>query len=238
VTHASTPSAASGSGDRAIRIAASILAADFSKLGDEVTAAERGGADWIHVDVMDGRFVPDITIGPVIIEAVRAVTGLPIDVHLMVVEPERHLRACVRSGATSLTVHAEVSPHLDYVLQQIKDLGARAAVAINPSTPADVLAPVLGSLDMVLVMTVNPGYAGQAFIASALPKVRQIRGWIAERGPSIDLQVDGGINDATAPRAVAAGADILVAASAVFKGYGGIEASIARLRRAASEVTV
>jgi ribulose-phosphate 3-epimerase len=223
---------------RRLLIAASILSADFSRLGDEVTAAERGGADWIHVDVMDGRFVPEITIGPVIIAAVRAVTALPIDAHLMVVEPERHVAACVRSGATSVTVHVEAAPHLHRVIQQIKEHGARAAAAINPGTPAEVLVPVLPDLDMALVMTVNPGYAGQTFIASALPKVREIRSWIEQRALAADVQVDGGINEATAPQAVAAGATVLVAASAVFKGEGGIEASLRRLRRAAAGVTV
>lgn len=219
---------------RAVRIAASILAADFARLGEEVAAAERGSADSIHVDVMDGRFVPEITIGPVIIAAVRRSTSLPIDAHLMVVEPERHVAACVHSGATSITVHAEAAAHLHRVLQQIKELGARAAVAINPATPAQALAPVLSDLDMALVMTVNPGYAGQTFIPSALSKVREVRSWITQGELGTELQVDGGINETTAGLAVAAGADVLVAASAVFAGEGGIEASLRRLRRAAN----
>jgi ribulose-phosphate 3-epimerase len=243
VTPALHPSGASGSGATRsqpgrVLIAASILAADFARLGDAVAAAERGGADWIHVDVMDGRFVPEITIGPVIIEAIRTVTALPIDAHLMVADPERHVDACVRSGATSVTVHVEATPHLQRVIQHIRERGARAAAAINPATPAGALAPVLPDLDMALVMTVNPGYAGQTFIASALPKVREIHAWIEQGGLAVDLQVDGGINDATAGQAVAAGATILVAASAVFKGAGGIEASLARLRRAAAGVRV
>ena len=216
-----------------VRIAASVLGADFTRLGEQVGAAERGGADAIHVDVMDGRFVPEITIGPVIIEAVRRSTALPIDVHLMIVEPDRQLDRCVRSGATSLTVHVEAARHLHRVIQQIKDLGAKAAVALNPATPLVAVEPVLGDLDMVLVMSVNPGYAGQRFIPAALPKIRQLREWIATRGLSLNVQVDGGINDSTAAQAVAAGANVLVAASAIFQGTGGIEASVPRLRQAA-----
>lgn len=219
---------------RTIRIAASILSADFTRLGEEVAAAERGGADAIHVDVMDGRFVPEITIGSVIIAAARRSTGLPLDVHLMIVEPERHLESCVRSGANSLTVHVEATTHLHRMVQQIKDLGARAAVALNPATALSAIEPILPDLDMVLLMTVNPGYAGQRFISSVLPKVRQLRGWISERGLQVDVQVDGGIHESTAPLAVAAGADVLVAASAVFQGEGGVEPSIRRLRQAAS----
>lgn len=217
----------------AVRIAASILSADFTRLGEQVEAAQRGGADAIHVDVMDGRFVPEITIGPVIIEAVRRSTSLPIDVHLMVVEPDRQLDRCVRDGAASLTVHVEAARHLHRVIQQIKDLGAKAAVALNPATPLVAVEPVLGELDMVLVMSVNPGYAGQRFIPEVLAKVRQLREWIATRGLALDVEVDGGINDSTAAQAVAAGSNVLVAASAIFHGEGGIENSIRRLRRAA-----
>lgn len=216
-----------------VRIAASILAADFTRLGEQVGAAQRGGADAIHVDVMDGRFVPEISIGPVIIDAVRRSTSLPIDVHLMVVEPDRHLDRCVRSGAASLTVHVEAARHLHRVIQQIKDLGAKASVALNPATPLVAVEPVLGELDIVLVMSVNPGYAGQRFIPEVLSKVRQLREWIATHGLALDVQVDGGINDSTAAQAVAAGADGLVAASAIFHGEGGIETSIRRLRSAA-----
>lgn len=218
----------------AFRIAASILSADFAHLGEAVAAAERGGADWIHVDVMDGRFVPEITIGAVIVEAVRSVTRLPVDVHLMIVEPERHVDRFVRAGAASITVHAEATAHLHRLVQQIKDQGVRAGVALNPATPAGVLEPVLDEVEMALLMTVNPGYAGQRFIRSVLPKIRQVGSRLAERAGPADLQVDGGINETTAPEVVAAGANVLVAASAIFRGEGGIEASLARLRDAAN----
>ncbi len=222
----------------AIRLSASILAADFARLGEEIAAAERAGVDAVHVDVMDGRFVPEITIGPVIVDAVRRVTALPIDVHLMIVEPEHHISAMVRAGATSITAHVEAATHPHRLIQQIKDLGVRAAAALNPATPLGAVEAVLADLDMVLLMTVNPGYAGQRFIPSVLPKIRQLRGWLPERAPHVDLQVDGGINDATAADCVAAGANILVAASAIFKGEGGIEASVHRLRAAAQPARI
>jgi ribulose-phosphate 3-epimerase len=213
----------------AVQIAASILSADFAALGDAVRAAERGGADRIHVDVMDGRFVPPITIGSVVVEAVRRVSALPIDVHLMVDDPERHLDAFARAGASSLVVHVEATPHPHRALCAIRALGVQAGVALNPGTPAEAVSELTEVLDNVLVMSVNPGYAGQAFIASSLSKVRRLRALV---GPSVPIGIDGGISPQTAPAAVAAGADVLVAASAIFQAPEGIEAAIARLRAA------
>jgi ribulose-phosphate 3-epimerase len=215
-----------------VEIAASILAADFARLGDQVAAAERAGADAIHVDVMDGRFVPEITVGPVVIEAVRRSTRLPVDVHLMVVEPERHVDACIRSGASVVTVHQEAAVHLHRVVTHIKERGARAAVALNPGTPLAAVEPLLPVLDMVLLMTVDPGYAGQRFLRLVLPKVRQLREWVRTRDLSLRVQVDGGITPQTAAEAVRAGADVVVAASAIFHSSEGVEAAVARLRRA------
>jgi ribulose-phosphate 3-epimerase len=215
----------------AVQIAASILSADLTALGDAVRAAERGGADRIHVDVMDGRFVPPITIGSGVVEAVRRVSSLPIDVHLMVEAPERHLDAFAAAGASSLTVHVEATPHPHRVLGAIRALGVQAGIALNPGTPADALAELTEMLDQVLVMSVNPGYAGQAFIASVLPKVTRVRALVG-RGTLIGI--DGGISPQTAPGAVAAGVDVLVAASAIFQATGGIEAGIGRLRGAAA----
>lgn len=216
----------------AVRLAASILAADFARLGEEIAATERAGVDAIHVDVMDGRFVPEITIGPVIIAAVRSVTALPIDAHLMIVEPERHVASVARAGATSITVHAEAATDLGRLLREIKDLGAQAAVALNPATPLAAVEPVLAETDMVLLMTVNPGYAGQQFIPSVLPKIRQLRAALAGRALHVDVQVDGGVNEVTAGPCVDAGANVLVAAYAIYKAPGGIERSVRRLRDA------
>ncbi len=182
---------------------------------------------------MDGHFVPEITIGPVIVEAVRRASDLPIDAHLMIAQPERHVERFVRAGAASLTVHAEAVTDLGALIQRIKALGAKAAVALNPPTAPQIVEPVLGELDMVLLMTVHPGYAGQRLLESVLPKFRLVREWIDARAGDVDLQADGGINEETAPQVVAAGANVLVAASAIFAGAGGIEASVRRLRAAA-----
>jgi ribulose-phosphate 3-epimerase len=202
---------------RPLRIAPSILAADFGRLAEEVRAVEEAGADWIHVDVMDGRFVPNLTIGPVVVEAVRRATQLPLDVHLMIEEPERSLEAYVAAGAATVGVHVETCPHLHRTLGQIREAGARASVVLNPATPASLIEPVLGDVDQVLVMTVNPGFGGQKFIESGLEKIARIRQWITERDLAVDLEVDGGIGPGTAGRAVRAGADVLVAGTAIFR---------------------
>lgn len=208
-----------------------MLAADFAHLGASARAAERGGADFLHVDVMDGRFVPPITMGPVVMRGLRAASDLPLDVHLMVVEPERHLDAFIDAGAARIAVHVEATAHLHRTLAAIRERGAEAVAALNPATPLETVAWVLDDLDGVLVMSVNPGYAGQRFLPGTLERLRRLRALVGER--AVTLAVDGGVNEETAPQAVAAGARLLVAASAVFAGEGGIEASLARLRAAA-----
>jgi ribulose-phosphate 3-epimerase len=200
----------------AVLIAPSILSADFSRLGEEVRAVEAAGADWIHVDVMDGRFVPNITIGPPVVKALRKVTKLPLDVHLMIVEPEKYVEEFARAGADTITVHVEACPHLHRTLQHIRSLGKRAGVVLNPSTHESTLAYALEVADLVLVMSVNPGFGGQSFIEGVLPKVAAIRKMIDQAKRPIDLEIDGGIAGETAAQATAAGARVLVAGSAVF----------------------
>jgi ribulose-phosphate 3-epimerase len=199
-----------------VLVAPSILSADFGRLAEEVRAAEVAGADWIHVDVMDGRFVPNITIGPNVVKAIRAATRLPVDVHLMIVEPERYIDDFARAGADGLTVHVEACTHLHRTLQHIRSLGKRAGVVLNPSTGEETLRYVLDTIDLVLVMSVNPGFGGQAFIPEVLPKVRAIRAMIDPLAHPIHLEIDGGIAPDTAARAVEAGARVLVAGNAVF----------------------
>src|SRR4051812_34950077 len=214
---------------RPVRIAPSVLAADFSRLGDEVRAAEAAGADSIHIDIMDGRFVPNLTMGPVIVEAIRAVTKLPLDIHLMILEPERYLDAFAKAGGDILTVHIEASPHLHRTVQQIQELGKKPSVALNPHTPINGLDVVLPELSMVLLMTVNPGFGGQKFIDGVVPKIRAMRAEIERRGLQTDLQVDGGVAVDTARTAVEAGANVLVAGTAVF-GQPDYRAAISSLR--------
>jgi ribulose-phosphate 3-epimerase len=214
-------------------VAPSILSADFMRLGEEVRAAERAGADWLHVDVMDGRFVPNLTIGPPVVKALRKVTKLPIDVHLMIVEPERYLEDFAAAGADHLLVHVETGAHLHRTLQKIRDLGKRAGVVLNPHTPEESIRYVLPVLDEILVMSVNPGFGGQAFLPAVLPKVAALRRMIDEGGYAIDLEIDGGINEETAAAAVAAGARVLVAGTAVF-GRPDYASAIDALRRPAA----
>jgi ribulose-phosphate 3-epimerase len=209
-------------------IAPSVLSADFGRLAEEVRAAEDAGADWIHVDVMDGRFVPTITIGPLVVEAIRAATKLPLDVHLMIAEPERSLEAFARAGADGLSVHVEACTHLHRTLQHIRHLGKRAGVVLNPATHENTVEYVLDVADLILVMSVNPGFGGQAFMPEVLPKVRALRRMIGER--PISLEIDGGVAPDTAAQATRAGARVLVAGSAVFK-QGSYADAIAKLRR-------
>lgn len=214
-------------------IAPSILSADFAALGAEVAEAEASGADWIHVDVMDGHFVPNITLGPPIVKAVKQHTSLPLDVHLMIENPERYIADFAAAGASVITVHAEACVHLHRVVHQIKELGLMAGVAINPGTPAQAVREVLEDVDMVLVMTVNPGFGGQAFIPHTLHKIRQIREWAKEvNHQGLRIEVDGGIAEATAPLVAEAGADTLVAGNAVF-GRTDRAAAIRAIREAA-----
>jgi ribulose-phosphate 3-epimerase len=208
----------------------SVLSADFRRLGQEVEEVEKAGADGIHLDVMDGRFVPNITIGPFIVEAVRQTTTLPLDVHLMIVEPERYLGDFAQAGADLLSVHQEACPHLHRTIQQIKQLGKRAGVVLNPSTPLSTLEEVLTDVDLILLMSVNPGFGGQSFIEASVDKVRRLRRWLDERGAHAELEIDGGIDPQTAPRVVTAGATMLVAGSAVFRAPGGAAAGVRQLR--------
>jgi ribulose-phosphate 3-epimerase len=217
--------------DRPVVIAPSILSADFLRLGDEVAAVDRAGADWIHVDVMDGRFVPNITIGPLVVAAVRRATAKPLDVHLMIVEPEKYVADFAKAGADHILVHAEAgaTTHLHRVLGQIRDLGKKAGAVLNPATPPDALDYVLPLCDIILVMSVNPGFGGQKFIPDILPKIRRLRHAANERGLTPFIEVDGGINAETAPLVIAAGADALVAGAAVY-GAPDYARAIAALR--------
>ena len=220
-----------------IKIAPSILSADFSRLGDEVRALEAGGADYVHIDVMDGHFVPNITIGPLVVEAVRKVTRLPLDVHLMIENPDRYIPDFAKAGADIITVHQEAVPHLHRTVQLIHSLGKKAGVSLNPATPVSTLEVILEELDLVLLMSVNPGFGGQSFIPSALGKIAELRREIDRRGLQVELEVDGGVKTDNIGRIAAAGADVFVAGSAVFAtlDYG---KTIAALKANAVSVTV
>jgi ribulose-phosphate 3-epimerase len=215
-----------------VKIAPSILAADFARLGAEVAEAEAAGADYIHVDVMDGHFVPNLTMGPPIVRAVRRVTSLPLDVHLMMEAPERYLADFAEAGANILTVHVETCPHLHRTVQQIKELGCRAGVTLNPATPAASLQEILRFVDLVLVMTVNPGFGGQRYIEGIEQKIGQVRAMLDDGGLHAELEVDGGIDPETAGRVVRAGADVLVAGTAIFRAEEGVRSAIERIRDA------
>jgi ribulose-phosphate 3-epimerase len=219
-----------------IKIAPSLLTADLSRLGDEVRAAEAAGADYIHLDVMDGHFVPPITFGPLVVAAVSKVTTLPLDVHLMIERPERQLDDFAKAGATILTVHVEACPHLHRVLQQIRGLDCRPGVCLNPATPLVAIEEVLGDVDQVMVMGVNPGWGGQKFIPSTLDKVRRLRSMLDERGLGADIEIDGGVKADNAPSCAAAGARVLVAGSAVFNDKASVAENMRGLRESLSRV--
>ncbi|MBB6282118.1 ribulose-phosphate 3-epimerase [Geobacillus subterraneus] len=199
-----------------IRIAPSILSADFARLAEEIRSVEEGGADWIHVDVMDGHFVPNLTLGPPIVAAIRPVTKLPLDVHLMIIDPDRYIPAFAEAGADLISVHVEACVHLHRTIQLIKEQGAKAGVVLNPHTPVDMIRHVMAEVDLVLLMTVNPGFGGQAFIPAVVPKIREVAELAKEQNKAIDIEVDGGVNAKTAPLCVEAGANVLVAGSAIY----------------------
>ncbi|WP_164157830.1 ribulose-phosphate 3-epimerase [Sandarakinorhabdus rubra] len=220
-----------GASARQVRIAPSILSADFARLGEEVAAITAAGADWIHVDVMDGHFVPNLTIGPMVVKALRPHSPLPFDVHLMISPADPYLEAFAEAGADILSVHPEAGPHLHRTIQRIKGLGKQAGVVLNPASSVSLIEDALGDIDLILVMSVNPGFGGQGFITSQLAKIARLRRMIEDSGRSIHLEVDGGVDAVTAPQVIAAGADVLVAGTASFKGGAAhYAANIATLR--------
>ncbi|WP_129689159.1 ribulose-phosphate 3-epimerase [Gottfriedia acidiceleris] len=212
-----------------VKIAPSILSANFAKLGEEILDVERGGADYIHVDVMDGHFVPNITIGPLIVEAIRPVTKLPLDVHLMIEKPDQYIEQFVKAGADIITVHVEACTHLHRTIQTIKSFGIKAGVVLNPATPVSSIEQIIDDVDMVLLMTVNPGFGGQKFIHSVVPKIKQVANLIKERNLSVEIEIDGGVDENTAKLCKEAGATVLVAGSAVYNKEDRKEA-IAKIR--------
>jgi len=215
-----------------IKLAPSILSADFARLGEQVAEVTRAGADYIHVDVMDGHFVPNITIGAPVVAAIRPLTSLPLDVHLMIEHPERYISEFVHAGADIITVHVEASPHLHGAIELIKKLGVKAGVSLNPPTPLSAVDKFIHHVDLVLIMSVNPGFGGQPFIPETLPRIENMRKILDGRGLSAELEVDGGINVENAPDIVKAGANVLVAGNSVFRAEDGISGAIKRLREA------
>ncbi|MFA9456138.1 ribulose-phosphate 3-epimerase [Halalkalibacter sp. AB-rgal2] len=199
-----------------VKIAPSILSADFAKLGEEIKDVEKGGADYIHVDVMDGHFVPNITIGPLVVEAIRPVTHLTLDVHLMIENPDKYIPLFAKAGADIISVHVEACPHLHRTIHHIKDLGINAGVVLNPATPVSMIETIIDDVDLVLLMTVNPGFGGQTFIPTVLSKIQEVYSLAQERGLNIDIEVDGGVNEETAKQCIEAGANVLVAGSSIY----------------------
>jgi ribulose-phosphate 3-epimerase len=212
-----------------IKLAPSILAADFARLGEQVLEVEKAGANRIHIDVMDGHFVPNISMGPVVVEALRPVTRLPLEAHLMITDPDRYLEAFIKAGADAILVHEEVGKHITGTIRRIKGFGKRAGIVINPPTPADVVEAIVPLVDLVLVMTVHPGFGGQEFMAEVLPKITAVRNMINKSNPNCELEVDGGIDASTAPQALLAGANVFVAGSAIFHAADGVAAAMKRL---------
>lgn len=212
-----------------IKIASSILATDFARLGQQVKEAEVAGVDYIHVDVMDGHFVPNITIGPLIVRALRPVTDLPLDVHLMIEQPERYLADFAQAGADILTVHVETCPHLHRTIQQIKELGGKAGVTLNPATPLSTLEEILPEVDLVLIMSVNPGFGGQSYIPGSTARIARLRAMLDEINPEVELEVDGGVNPTTIRQVVTAGATVLVAGSAIFNDRASVADNVRQL---------
>lgn len=217
-----------------VKIAPSILSADFANLANEIKDVETGGADYIHVDVMDGHFVPNITLGPMIVDAIRPVTTLPLDVHLMIDNPDQYIEAFADAGSDYITVHAEATPHLHRTIQLIRSKGIKSGAVLNPGTPVEMIKHVIADLDMVLLMTVNPGFGGQSFIQSVVPKIREVRALADQFNPSLEIEVDGGINTETAKLCADAGADVFVAGSSIYKQQDR-KSAIMALRKAAEQ---